>query len=457
MRTSEFLATYTTELSFDDLSEEVITAAQRVLIDSLGCSLGALEAPPVEKLKAVYGSYPPPGNAATVFGTRSTVPVENAALINGAMVRYLDFNDNYESPTGGCHPSDQVPTLLAVAEAEGASGKDLIEAMTVGYEIQCSGVETSTIRPRGWDYVAWGVHGATAAVGKLMGLSQDELVNAFGIAVSAHNALEIARLGEVSMWKGTAQAYGCHTAVHACQMAREGITGPAAVYEGENGFFAVVTQEAIDFEEYIQENDVHKITKTNFKKYPACYATSTAVDAVVELMDTHSIAPEDIESISIESYNQTVQMTATPEKWSTDLSRESADHSMPYVVSIAVLEGGVDPEHFQSRWRQDERVHNLQQKISVAPSEEFDEFKRTHPQSKSASVEIKSTDGTFSARVDYPEGHANNPMTDEQIEEKMYKLARPHLPDHQIQTVIDICYEITTQEDVGDLMENLAG
>jgi 2-methylcitrate dehydratase len=256
------LADYAQSVTYGDLPEEAVNTSQRLLVDSIGCSLGGIEAPTVQKLQSLFKEYDSGDLEASVIGTDHRLPVEHAALINSTLVRYLDFNDTFISAAGGSHPSDQIPTILSVAEAVGASGEELIEAMVVGYEVQCAGMDLDLAGTKKWDYVIWAVQGATAAVGKLMGLSDPELANALGMAVTANNALEIARLGDVSMWKGIAQANGCHNAVLACKMAREGITGPREVYEGPHGFFDVMANEDVSFEDVIGNEELPRITKT---------------------------------------------------------------------------------------------------------------------------------------------------------------------------------------------------
>lgn len=204
MVSSEEIVSFAASISADELSETVVDDAGRVLLDTIGCAIGAVNAPPVLALRSIYGNYRCDEKMVTIIGSGERLPLEYAALINGTMVRYLDFNDGYRGPHGGCHPSDLIPAVLATAEAVEANGRDLLEALVVAYEIQCAGVSTGAVRTGGWDYVTWGTHAATAAVGTLMGLSDVELIDALGMAVAANNAFEITRFGLVSQWKGVA-------------------------------------------------------------------------------------------------------------------------------------------------------------------------------------------------------------------------------------------------------------
>ena len=210
--TSADLAAYARTVADSELPPPVREQAGRLCWDSLGCCLGARDAAPVAALRACYENH---GSAdeATILGTDTRVSVEYAALINGAMVRYLDYNDCYISGSSVCHPSDHIPGLLAVAEAEGRSGAALVRAIVIAYEIQAAGIDTGAIWDRGFDYVTWGSYSAAAAVGTRMGLSEQELVNAIGSAGTAKHGLLISRLGAVSPWKGVAMPYAIHGAI----------------------------------------------------------------------------------------------------------------------------------------------------------------------------------------------------------------------------------------------------
>jgi len=186
---------------------------------------------PSKHLRRAFGSIDA-SDGATVFGSGATTRTEYAGLINATMVRYLDYNDTYISEGRACHPSDHIPALISVAEAEDRTGEELIEAIVLAYEIEGMGLDTGVTWEHDYDYVTWGAYSSVAAAGKLMGLSRTQLKQALGIAGSSNVALSISRKDEVSMWKGAAHAYVVHNAIQACQMARVGMTGPRRVFEG---------------------------------------------------------------------------------------------------------------------------------------------------------------------------------------------------------------------------------
>lgn len=446
--TSEAIATFALETSFDGLSSDVVEKVEHVILDSVGCSLNAYPSPPVKVLRRIYGGR---GGAdgATILGTDSRVSVEYAALINGAMVRYLDYNDCYVSGGSVCHPSDHVPPLVSVAEAEDADGRDLIEAIAVAYEIQCRGVDTGAVWESGFDYVTWGVYSTAAAAGKLMGLSHEELRDAIGIAGTSSNGLLIARLGDVSMWKGTAHSYAAHNAIQACQMARGGMSGPASVFEGEGGFFDTVTRRELDVS-FGEAAD--RVMRTNLKPHPCGYFMQSAIEATKTIVAEHDVDPEAITAVHVETFDQSVQVLGDAEKWSAELNRETADHSLPYATALAILEGDLGPEHFGPEWLENPRVHELMGMVEVSADPELTRERAENPGTVPAVITIETGDGSYTGRVDRPIGHSTNPMSTEQLRSKARSLMEPLLADDQIERTFGACLGLADLDSMDELL-----
>lgn len=453
---SGLLAEYALEVSADDFSTEVIDQAQRLVLDSLGCGIGAFTSDPSKALREIYATTSDSGSGATVLGTDRTIPVENAALINAAMVRYLDYNDTYISGSSVCHPSDHIPVLLAVAEAEGRTGLELVEALVVAYEIKCALIDTGAIWHEGFDYVTWGSFSGTAAIGKLMGLSQEQIVDAMGMAGASGNGLLVSRLGDVSMWKGIAQGFVLHNAVQACQMARAGVTGPTEIFEGPSGFFETVSKEPITIDRMGgRDGPTYRITRTNYKPYACGYFMQAPITAVLDIIEDNDIDVSAIEAIEIEEFEQAVQVLASPEKWSTDLSRETADHSIPYTVAVAILDREVTPRQYEADRLQDPRVHTLMETVSVEVAEDITRRRAENPGLIPARARIVTGTDTYETEIDYPNGHWKDPMTEAQVEEKFTNLARGYLSDEQIGDAIDACDDLAEATDVTGLLDTL--
>lgn len=452
-RVSRDLASFVANITISDIGEDVREKTGELLLDTIGCSVAAFTSPPVKALRGTYGDSTG-GELATVVGTDRCTSVADAALINAAMARYLDYNDCYMGVTAACHPSDHIMALLSVAEAEGASGAELVEAIVTAYEIEARGIDECPVRTNGFDYVTWGVYSSVAAAGKLMQLSEEELVNAFGIAGASNNPLYVSRRGEVSMWKGVAHAYATHNAIQACQLARNGMTGPEAIFEGPFGFFESVSDGEITFPDQPDFEDL-RITGTSIKSFACGYYIHSPVTGVLQLIDEHEIDPEAIDSIRIETFEHAAGMLATPDKWATDLNRETADHSIPYTVAVAVLEGEVTPDQYSERHLRNTSVHELMDRIEVEGAPELTDHRSQHPRHIPSITTITADREEYKIRIDCPLGHPENPMTEEQIERKMTKNCRSYLSDGQIQEVIDVCRSVTALDSVDPLLRPL--
>ena len=453
------LAQYAMEVSSDDFSDDVIMQTKKLVVDSLGCTIGGYPSPPSKTLRRTYGTRGP--GEATVLGTTEKLPLEYAGLINTAMVRYLDFNDCYTTGKSACHPSDHIPALLSVAEHVGASGTDLIEAIVLAYEIHCRGVDEGEFWPRGFDYVTWGSYAVALAAGKLLKFDEDALTNALAIAATSANGLLISRLGTVSMWKGVAQPYADHNALQACQMVRNGMTGPERVFEGvkdrdgEGGLFHAVTNGPVEFSALDGRNDAFRILETSFKAFACGYFTHPSVTAVLDLVREHDIVPEDIDSILVKTFDHAVQVYASgPEKWAATMNRETADHSLPYNVSVGIIDGEVTPDQYDESHLRDERVHELMAKIDVESDPELTTYRQKNPRHTPAEAIIQARDERFEKRVNYPIGHPERPMTMEQIEQKFHGLAST-LTESQRDMVIDFVSKLEKQEHLDELFDTL--
>lgn len=458
MTLSRDIAEYAHEITFRDLSEDVIAQTQKLVLDSLGCGISAFSSPPSKRLRSIYDSRQPVDSGATLLGTRNRVPVEYAGLLNASMVRYLDFNDCYSTGSSACHPSDHIPALISVAEAECASGKELIEAIVLAYEIQCRGVDTGAAWNNGFDYVTWGGYSSAIAVGKLMGLSIDEITNAIGIVGASSVGLINARLGEVSNWKGIAQPYATHNAIQACQMARGGVTGPEQIFEGDGGFIDAVSRgDPIEFDTLGGRNDSFRILETSFKKFACAYFNHPSITAVLDIVEDRGLSVDDIQSIAVETFDHAIQANASgPEKWASDLNRETADHSLPYTVSVAIMHGEVTPTQYSESHLTDEKLHQLMQKISAVSTEELNSYRRENTRHVPANVTVETTnDETFENRVNYPVGHPERPMSKAELKDKFLALIDGYLSDNQAAEVLKSCENLPRLATVDDLVENL--
>ncbi|MGH3001946.1 MAG: MmgE/PrpD family protein, partial [Gaiellaceae bacterium] len=341
----ERLARFACARSWEDLSGEARAALKIRVLDALGCALGALDGPPVRGIGALVeelGGSP----LCTLIGGGRTAP-DRAALHNGAAVRYLDFNDSYFAPGETCHPSDNLAPVLAAAEYAGASGRELLTALAVAYQVQCRLSDEAPVRAKGFDHTTQGAYAAAAGAAKALGLGETEAANAVAIAGTALNALRVTRTGALSQWKGLAYPFTAFGAVEAALLAARGISGPAEVFEGNKGFAEAI---AGPFEIDWEGEDLERVTRTFLKRFNAEIHSQSALEALLELCAAHTVDPARVERIELETFQVAYDIIGGGEEGGKKQIRtkEQADHSLPYLLSVALLDGQVMPEQFAS-------------------------------------------------------------------------------------------------------------
>ncbi len=370
------------------------------------------------------------------------------------MVRYFDFNDTYLSKEPG-HPSDNIPACIAAAEMEGRSGKEMVLAMVLAYEIQCRLCDAADIRHRGWDHVCYGLVSVALASGKLLGLSKEELAQAVNISLNSHLAMRQVRSGELSMWKGFSFANASRNAVFSALLAREGITGPSPVFEGDMGFFNQVSGRFyLDIASFGGKGKRFKLEDTFVKFYPAEYHAQTAIWAALDLRKQVEGDPmEKVAHVAVETHEAAYSILGKDaEKWSPE-TRETADHSLPYIVAMALIEGKVDNGSYAPGKLRDPAIREFMKRIIV---NEDRELTKNYPGMVSNRLKVKLVDGRFLVKqFDEPRGHPSNPMTDEEIEKKFRQLVKGKLTEAQIRNVLGFVRTIEKREDVGPLVAAL--
>ena len=451
-------AQYATVLRFEDLPAKVVHEVKRRVIDSIGCALGAWDAEPCVIARKVAADFSAT-RGAVLWGTRHVAPPDWAAFANGCLVRYLDYNDTYLSKEPA-HPSDNIPAAIAVAQACGAGGPELIAAIALAYEVQCRLCDATSIRKIGWDHVTYGAFSTSLAAARLMKAGTDRTRHAVGIAGVTSAALRQSRVGELSHWKGCAFANAARHGVFAAMLASKGITGPAPIFEGEKGFEKLVSGPLPIAEPFAQDRpaahvpaDGFMITKTSIKCWPVEYHAQSAVEASLWLHEKIG-DPDKIESVLVESHDAAVDIIGSePEKWRPG-SRETADHSLPYIVAAALADGGVTERTFDPERFGEAKLLELVQRVEVRRHRELSGL---YPNTIGNIVTVRLRGGqTLTRRVDHACGNVNNPMSDEQVEAKFYRQAEPVLGRERAQKLLEWCRKLekaTGLDQFTELME----
>ncbi|MFQ5596666.1 MAG: MmgE/PrpD family protein [Nitrospiria bacterium] len=444
---AERFARYSQKLAYHNFPEEVVHEAKRRLIDTLGCALGGWGSRPC-KIARRMADRVRLKNGATLLGTNQKTTPDLAAFANGTAIRYLDYNDTYLSKEPA-HPSDNISAVLAAAETGGDDGKRVIEAVVLAYEIQCLLCDAVALRPRGWDHVCYGPFSTALAVSKLWRLPEEKTVHALGLAGNPNNALRQTRVGDLSMWKGVAFANAARNGVFAAELARLGMSGPAPIFEGEKGFMKIVSG---SFEPpVLRPKGPFKIMETYIKYYPVEYHAQSAVQAALNLrqkLPKHFL--KKIEAVRVHTSDISYEIIGNdPDKWHP-LTRETADHSLPYIVSVALMDGKVGRAQFNGRHLKDPKLHRLIQKVRVFSDKNHS---AAYGQTMGNTLSLKIDGQTYRERVDLPKGFPKNEMTDEEVEAKFRGMAGPLLSKAAIQKILDALWKFETAKGVEPLLK----
>jgi 2-methylcitrate dehydratase len=418
---AERLVAFALSTRFEDLPEAVVVEARRRLIDAFACATGALSEPAPSVARRVAAGVQGKPGAALFGGGRSSA--DWAAFANGVHIRYLDCNDTYLS-LEPAHPSDNWAAVMAAGEQAGADGRAWVAAAAVAYEVQCRLCDAASIRARGWDHTTYGSLSSALAAAKLMGLSDAQAVHALGIAGTTGTALRVTRAGELSMWKGCAFAFAARNGVFAALLAREGMTGPAPLFEGDMGFCQQVSGPITLPKLGGPSAGDWKLPKASIKFWPAEYHSQSAIAAALELRPRIP-DPSAIASVEIATFRTAVEIIGKdPEKWRPK-SRETADHSLPYCTAVALVDGEISAKQFAPERLADPALLDLVARTTVV---EDPQLTPGYPSGTPNRVRVTLRDGTvLESTVVHPPGHDKNPLSDDQLHGKFRTLVEPVL------------------------------
>jgi 2-methylcitrate dehydratase len=452
MTAVERLARFAVNASFEELSETAREQLKIRVLDTLGCAIGALDGEPVRAIRKVLQQSCRAGDCGLIAG--GYADASWAALFNGALARYLDFNDSYLAKGETCHPSDNVPAILAAAEAAGCdNARNFITALAVAYQVQCRLSDVAPVRAAGFDHTVQGSYAVAAGVARMLKLSEHEAANAIAISGTALNALRVTRTGRLSHWKGLAYPYMASCAMRIVLLAHAGITGPLEVFEGEKGLMDAITGL---FEIDWAREDLERAKHTILKKYDAEVHAQTAIDGVLELKRRHKVAAGDVEHVEVEIFDVGYNVIGGGEegdKTSAIETKEQADHSLPYIVAVAILDGQVMPQQYEPERIRRPDVQRMLRRITVTPSASYSE---RFPNEMPCRIRMCLHDGrvvTKEAR-DYP-GFLSQPMSWDTVFQKFERLTEPYTTPEQRTAIAGTIHELEDAK-VADLTRLLA-
>jgi 2-methylcitrate dehydratase len=445
----EALAKYAARASFSDLSAESRRQLPIHILDSLGCCIAALGAGPVQACREQVAEFGGAGPCALIGdGQANSI---YAAFWHTALVRYVDFMDNFLGQTETCHTADNFGVALTIAEYAGGSGRDLMLGVAVGYTVQSRFVDHANFMTSGFDHTTQLAFSHNAAAGRLLGLSEQEIANAIAMAAASDASFAVIRAKPLSQWKGLASAQSALGSMNALFLARRGVEGPLRVLEGPLGIDHLLRMNInIDWEKEGYEG----VVESTIKKYNSMIHTQSAVHCMVELAKQNKIDPSKVVSIEADVF-QLAYDFAGGGLYGVDKfirTKEQADHSLPYLLAVALLDGDVMPAQFTPDRINKADVQSLLKKVSVRPNHEYTE---EYPAKMPAKITVRLQDGKVIEHEvqDYP-GLASHPFTWEDSVEKFDRLVAGRADDTLSRDIKDAVRSMENIQ-VSDLMRLL--
>jgi len=446
------MARWAAGLQFSHLSDDAVREAKRFLLDSLGCALGGYLQHDVKIALAVLDETAGRGPA-TVIGTGRRLDPASAALANALMVRVMDYNDIYwkQDPS---HPSDIIPAAIACCERAGSDGRELIVGIALGHEFEQRLCEAAFpgIRERGWHHATLTAFVSPIVAGRALHLTWEQIQHAIGISASHHATLGAVTAGKLTMMKNTVDPMATQAGVLAALLAERGYTGPEHVIDGKEGLVRCLGPEwKLD----VLTDGLGKtwrITTCGMKAFPTEALTHTPISAVLDLVHQHDLTPERITKVHIRSLARAADILADPSKYDPH-SKETADHSLPYVIAAAIVDRQVTPQQFTEAKINNPSIRAQLRKVEVVADPEIE---KVFPELQRVVVTIHTAEGQqFTRQLDYPKGDPRNPLSDGEIEEKFDALAGPVLSAGERRKVKDAVWNLEKLGTVTDLMRML--
>jgi len=436
-------------LDYKQLSHDAVYQAKRFLLDSVGCALGGYKQHDVKIALGVLDEVAGRGPA-TVIGTGKHVDAVSASLANALMIRCMDYNDIYwkQDPS---HPSDIFPAAIAGCERAKAGGEELIVGFVLGHEFEMRFCEAAFpgIRERGWHHATLTAFVSPFVAGRALGLSWEQIQHAVGISASRHCTLGAVTAGKLTMMKNTVDPMATQSGMLAALLAEKGYTGPEHVIDGKEGLVHCFGPE---WKLNILTDglgDSWRITQCGMKFFPTEALTHAPISAVLDLVKKNDLHPDHVEKIQIRSLARAADILSDPSKYDPR-TKETADHSLPYVIAAALVDRQVAPAQFEMSKIMDPTIRAQLKKVEVVADPEIE---KVFPALQRVVVNITTTDGrNFIEQLDYPKGDPRNLLTDQEIEEKFAALAEGVLSPAAQKKLKDAIWNLEKLSSVSKLM-----
>lgn len=440
MSITQNMAQFSRNLRYEDIPASALKEARRFMLDSIGCALAASRN---EDMLAAHRYVQKLGGMpeATVIGSGLRTNAPNAALMNALLIRALDYNDIYwkQDPS---HPSDIIPAALAAGEKAGQDTRELLLGIIIAYELEMRWCHAASpgVREVGWHHATLSQMVAPFVAARMLGLTEAQTVAAAGISGSSHFTLGGVVAGHLTNMKNTADPMATEAGVRAALLASENYTGPVEVIEGKEGLFQVLKNVKWDSQKLLEGlGEKFYITECGYKAFPTEALTHQPITATLNICQKHQLGPDKIAQIYVETTTRGADILSDPSKYKPT-TKETADHSLPYCIAVAVVDGNVLPSSFAEEKLRDPAVWEMLGKIKVVANPEIDAM---FPGIKRAIVTITTVSGQkLTELVDDAKGSPENPMTDAEVIAKYRANSSEFLHPNRQQQVIDATFNL---------------
>jgi len=450
---SQKWAKFALELNYKDIPSVALKEAKRFLLDSVGCAFSALDN---KDTQAAYNYIKDLGGKeqATIIGWGIKANLPQATLMNSLLIRALDYNDIYweQDPS---HPSDIIPAVLSTGEFMKKNGKEVLVGIIIAYELEmrlCLAAFPG-VREIGWHHATLTQLVSPVAAGRMLGLNEEEIVAAIGISGSSHFTLGGVVAGHLTNMKNAADPFAVEAGVRAALLASKGYTGPVEVFEGKEGLFEVLDKVKWDRDILTKGlGDKFLINQCGYKAFPTEALTHQPITAALEVMQENSIDPKEVKEVLVETTTRGADILSDPSKYKPT-TKETADHSLPYCIAVAVAKGNVLPSDFEEDALRDSFVWSLLDKIKIAANPEIDAL---FPKVKRAIVTIKTPQGEFKKQEDFAKGQPERPLSEKELISKFKVNSEKKISSSRMEDIIKATKELENIDEIGEYMKLLA-
>ncbi|WP_019415688.1 MmgE/PrpD family protein [Paenisporosarcina sp. TG20] len=446
MELSRKLAKYSLDLSYEQLPPNVVEFTKLCILDYFGSAIAGSDKIPAQLISELVKDLGGTEQASLFTGGKSSVL--NAALVNGASSHTVELDDIHKGSI--IHAATVViPAAIAIAEWKKLSGKELITAIVIGYEV-CFRIGEA-VSPSHYYYwhntATCGTFGAAIAAAKLLDLNEEEMINALGNAgTQAAGLWEFIEDGAMTKQLHTGKA--AMNGVMSALLSQKGFTGPQKILEGKRGFFKAMSEEYN--EEKITEGlgEEYKILENSFKIHASCRHTHHAIDLLIEIFNERTPSLKEIQSITVNSYQAVINITDNNDPQ----TQYAAKFSVQFCSALAILRGKASLDDFDESTLWDKEIRNLMKKVKVVLDPQIN---ANYPNQWGATVEVNFTNGeTIKKVTDFPKGDPENAVTTEELLEKFMNLSSKY-SDKKRTNIAEAIFELELLENAEEIMANI--